>query len=107
MAEATPDPEHPDRYLMVDGRRWRRSDPTIPEARRAALVRVLMAGRRAVGVAKRAGDDDALRAARAQVHDAKVALGERGEPWWEPMSETGREQRQEATARTLARTPET
>ena len=41
-----------------------------------------MAARRAVGRALRAGDDDTLRAARAAVHAAKVALGERGAPWW-------------------------
>nr|WP_239550556.1 DUF3253 domain-containing protein [Dietzia sp. E1] len=36
------------------------------------------------------------------VHDAKVALGERGDPWWEPTDE-GTRQRLEATIRTLLR----
>jgi len=35
-----------------------------------------------VGRARRAGDDEALREARARVHEAKVALGERGPVWW-------------------------
>lgn len=42
-----------------------------------------MDARRAVGAAKRAGDEGAEKAARAQVHAAKVALGERGPVWWE------------------------
>jgi hypothetical protein len=43
----------------------------------------LMSARRAVRAAKRAGQVDAARAARDRVHQAKVALAERGEPWWE------------------------
>ena len=77
--ERTPD----GRYIVVNGRRWRASDPGLSEARRAELVKNLMAARRAVGVAVRAGDVDGERAARDRVHQAKVALGERGEPWWE------------------------
>ena len=77
--ERTPD----GRYVVIDGRRWRASDPTLPEARRKALVRELMSARSAVGWAKRRGDADAERAARARVHAAKVALGERGPAWWE------------------------
>jgi hypothetical protein len=71
------------RYIVVDGRRWRASDPGLPEERRAELVHELMDARRAVGAAKRAGDPAAERAARDRVHAAKVALGERGTPWWE------------------------
>jgi hypothetical protein len=83
------DPERtPDgRYIVVDGRRWRASDPRLPEERRQELVNELMEARRAVGAAKRAGDAEAERAARARVHAAKVALGERGKPWWEPGGE--------------------
>jgi hypothetical protein len=43
-----------------------------------------MSARRAVGDAKRMGDANAERTARDRVHAAKVALGERGKPWWEP-----------------------
>jgi len=81
--ERTPD----GRYVVIDGRRWRASDPRLPEARRQELVDELMAARRAVGAAKRSGDPDAERHARARVHEAKVALGERGRPWWEPGGE--------------------
>ena len=77
--ERTPD----GRYIVVDGRRWRASDPRLPEARRQELVNELMSARRAVGAAKRAGDAAAEAQARARVHAAKVALGERGPKWWE------------------------
>ena len=70
------------RYVVIDGRRGRASDPGLPEERRQELVNELMAARRAVGAAKRAGDGAAERAARDRVHAAKVALGERGTPWW-------------------------
>jgi hypothetical protein len=81
----SPEPEKtPDgRYVIIDGRRWRATDPSIPEARRKELVAELMSARRAVGAAMRSGDKAAERTARDRVHDAKVALGERGKPWWE------------------------
>lgn len=75
--ERTPDGRH----VIIDGRRWRATDPSIPEERRRELVSELMSARRAVGAAKRCGDEDAERAARARVHAAKVAFGERGPRW--------------------------
>ena len=76
-------PRTPDgRYFIVRGRLWRTSNPDLPEAERAALVRDLMAARRAVRAAKTTGDAGALGAARRRVDAAKHALGERGEPWW-------------------------
>jgi hypothetical protein len=68
---------------VIDGRRWRASDPAIPDDVAAELRRELMSGRRDVGAALRAGDAESLRIARARVHAAKTALGERGSPWWE------------------------
>jgi hypothetical protein len=77
--ERTPD----GRSLLIDGRRWRASDPALAPERRQELVDELMDARRAVGTARRGGDDAAESAARARVHAAKVALGERGPKWWE------------------------
>jgi hypothetical protein len=71
------------RYIVVNGRRWRASDPGLSPERREQLVAELMSARRAVAGAKRAADAEAERAARSRVHAAKVALGERGPPWWE------------------------
>ncbi|CAM3216329.1 hypothetical protein JHFBIEKO_4787 [Methylobacterium mesophilicum] len=76
------------RYIAVRGRLWRRANPHLPEAHRAALVAGLMDARRAVKAAKRAereGEPDAaaaLAAARAAVDEAKTGLGERGPVWW-------------------------
>ncbi|WP_445148670.1 hypothetical protein [Baekduia sp. Peel2402] len=77
MPERTPDGRH----VVIDGRRWRATDPSIPEARRRELVSELMSARSQVGHAKRRGDAAAEAAARRRVHAAKVALGERGERW--------------------------
>jgi hypothetical protein len=79
MPERTPDGHH----VVIDGRRWRATDPSIPEARREELVRELMSARSAVGHAKRRKDPEAEATARRRVHAAKVALGERGPRWWE------------------------
>lgn len=77
-------PVTPDgRYFMVRGRLWRTSDPSLDPARREALVRDLMAARRAMGEARRTGDRAAGAAAKAAVDLAKRGLGERGPPWWD------------------------
>lgn len=78
------------RWIVVDGRRWRATDPAIPEVDAAVLRRWLMSGRRAVGAATKAGDADAESAARARVHAAKTALGERGPAWWEQSDDERR-----------------
>ncbi|KUI38105.1 hypothetical protein [Mycobacterium sp. GA-2829] len=68
-------------HIVVNGRKWRATDPAIPEERRAELTRILMAWRREVRRAKGTDDEPA---ARAGVQAAKTALGERGTPpWWE------------------------
>ena len=78
----TPPPTTEDgHYLVINGRRWRATDPDIPEERRAELTRILMAWRREVRRTR--GTDDEARS-RAGVNAAKIALGERGSPpWWE------------------------
>jgi hypothetical protein len=93
--QRTPDGHH----VVVDGRRWRASDPRIPKALRSELVGELMAARRAVRDGR--GDPAALARARSRVQDAKVALGERGEAWWEPATEDGLRHRLAAAMRTL------
>ncbi|MEV6624102.1 hypothetical protein AB0M83_39475 [Amycolatopsis sp. NPDC051106] len=73
MPEHTPD----GRYIIVNGRRWRATDPEIPDDVRDRLQKHLMAARRVQD--------------RARTQVAKVALGERGEPWWEQTSAQRRE----------------
>lgn len=69
-----------ERYLTVRGRRWRRTDPRIPEDLRRALVSALGQARSAV---RTAADDSARASARRRVQAAKEGLGERGTPWWD------------------------
>jgi hypothetical protein len=80
----TAPPVTPDgRYIVVRGRLWRRADPALSPETRERLVKTLMTARRAVKAALRADDAIALKAARGEVDAAKVALGERGPPWWD------------------------
>ena len=77
-------PVTPDgRYFVVRGRLWRCTNPQLDEATRQRLTGELMRARGAVRRALRDADPDALAQARALVHAAKVALGERGPPWWD------------------------
>jgi hypothetical protein len=77
-------PTTPDgRYFVVRGRLWRKSDPALDAATRAALVARLMNARRAVAAALRSDDVAAETAARSAVDAAKRALGERGPVWWD------------------------
>lgn len=71
------------RYLVVRERLWRAANPRLPAAERDEWVKRLMAARREVGAARRAGDRARLAQAGAAVHAAKVALGERGPVWWQ------------------------
>lgn len=83
MAESREYPVTPDgRYFVVRGRLWRTSNPALAPDVRQELVDALMQARRQVGAAKKAGDADAERSARAAVDAAKRALGERGPVWW-------------------------
>ena len=83
---ATPD----GRYFVHGGRLWRCSDPSLDDDERQRLVDRLMDARRAVGQAKKAGDEAAEREARDRVHEAKVALGERGPTWWDGDDDVNR-----------------
>jgi hypothetical protein len=89
-----------ERYLVVDGRRWRREDPGLPEDVAAQLRSHLGRARSEVGRLRRAGEDPAP--ARERVDLAKHGLGERGNPWWE-QSDAERRTRSEDALRELER----
>lgn len=72
-----------ERWMVLDGRRWRRTDPALPADIVEALKSHLGRGRSGVRTAKRAGDADAVSAARRRVGLAKHGLGERGPYWWD------------------------
>lgn len=96
----TPAAAPPGAFIVVDGRRWRASDPHLPANLRQELVNELMAARRAV---RDAGTEVETRDSRRRVHEAKVALGERGHAWWLPPVPAATTRRIEATARALLR----
>ena len=93
MSRGEPTPDG--RWLVIDGRRWRREDPALPEDVAALLRSHLARGRGGVGAAKRRGDEAAVAAARRRVDLAKHGLGERGTPWWE-QDDAARRERWEA-----------
>ena len=70
------------RYLIVRHRLWRAANPGLSAEAKTELVNALMTARRNVGIALRSKDDTQLTQARAAVHAAKIALGERGPVWW-------------------------
>ncbi|GIG55354.1 biopolymer transporter Tol [Demequina activiva] len=76
-------PASDERWLVIEGRRWRRTDPVLPRDTVAALQSHLGRGRAAVRAARRTGDDAAVAAARERVNIAKHGLGERGPYWWD------------------------
>ena len=77
--EHTPDGH----YVIIDGRKWRATNPNLPEELCQSWVNELMSARRAVGAATKANDKEAEARARDRVQAAKEALGERGPKWWE------------------------
>ncbi|WP_439028799.1 hypothetical protein [Gordonia terrae] len=79
--EYTPDGHH----IVINGRKWRATDPLIPDERRSELQSILMAWRRDVKRTRGAPES------RAGVQATKVALGERGTPWWEQTEDERRE----------------
>ncbi|MFD6025155.1 hypothetical protein [Streptomyces griseoluteus] len=103
MAKEPPEKTPDGHFVVVDGRRWRATDPDIPQDVAARLRRHLMAGRRGV---RDAEDGEAERVARGRVQRAKVALGERGTPWWEESGEERRRRWEEGLARLDADHPE-
>lgn len=58
------------------------SNPKLAPETRQQRVDKLMQARRQVGIALKAHDSKAEKAARASVDEAKRALGERGPVWW-------------------------
>lgn len=93
-------PESDDRWLVINGRRWRRTDPSLPDDVVEALKSHLGRGRSGVRVAKKNDDSVAVAAARNRSNLAKHGLGERGPYWWDE-SETDRLARAQDALRQL------
>ena len=89
-----------ERWLIVKGRRWRRTDPALEPSVIEELKGHLGAARNAVKQAKKRGAENDLAEARRRVDVAKHGLGERGEYWWE-MSLEDRRRRAETALNEL------
>lgn len=72
-----------ERWLVINGRRWRRTDPALPCDLVEALKSELGRGRAGVRTAKITADAEQVARARRRVGLAKTGLGERGPYWWE------------------------
>ena len=96
--DATSTSTDDERWLVVNGRRWRRTDPSLPADVVEALTSHLGRGRSGVRVAKKDGDDDAVAAARHRVGLAKAGLGERGPRWWDEPKDARLSRAQDALA---------
>lgn len=92
MVERTED----GRYIVVSGRRWRATDPSLPQDLVGRLTSHLGKARSSI----RHAEGAELTAWRARVQTAKEGLGERGTPWWE-LSHTERSQRAQDALETL------
>jgi hypothetical protein len=90
------DPVDDERWLVVDGRRWRRQDPGSPEDVARRLLSHLGRGRSGVRSLRAAGEDPAP--ARRRVDLAKHGLGERGTPWWDQSTAQRRARWEQALA---------
>ncbi|WP_460105138.1 hypothetical protein [Streptomyces sp. YKOK-J1] len=98
-AQQSPEKTPDGHFVVIGGRRWRATDPSLPEEAAARLRSHLMAARRAVRSATSVGDPGAERTARARVHRAKIALGEPGTPWWEQSGDERRRRWRDGLAR--------
>ena len=72
----------PDGRYIVRGRLWRCNNLSLFDRKRDCLTALLMAARRAKGVAKRAEDVRGREKAKPRVEAAKIALGKRNPVWW-------------------------
>lgn len=95
--EGGPERTEDGRYLVVRGRRWRATDPSLSESVASRLRSELGRARLALRSAR---DPEVVAAWRERVQLAKEGLGERGTAWWE-MSEADRAERADQRLREL------
>lgn len=105
MPEPLDDADDSERWMVIDGRRWRRTDPSLPTDVVDALTSHLGSGRSGVRAAKMRHDEAGVTAARRRVDLAKHGLGERGPTWWED-DESARLRRAHEALRELERLKE-
>jgi hypothetical protein len=70
------------RYVIVKGRLWRCTNPSLALEIKTILVNELMQTRREKGIAMRRDDIAGRDAARQRINEIKQQLGERSPVWW-------------------------
>ena len=100
MPDSSEPPTDDDKWLLIKGRRWRRTDPELSQDVVDELKHHLGAARNGVRAAKKSGSTDDLQDARRRVNIAKHGLGERGDYWWE-MTPAARRERAESALEEL------
>lgn len=89
-------------YIIVNNRKWRATDPMIPEEELAELKHYLSKGRtgvRGVRSGAKSEQDADVQLSRKRTGLAKHGLGERGKPeWWNDTEDGRRERWQNALA---------
>ena len=68
-------------YVIIDGRKWRATNPNLPEEERQKWVNELMSARREVGRAKKAEDETAEKAARERVQTTSTPASAGSSTW--------------------------
>lgn len=94
-----------DKWLIVKGRRWRRTDPELEPTVVEELKSHLGKARNAVRTTKKNGTEEDLKQARHRVDIAKHGLGERGDYWWEMTVENRHKRAEEALAQLQSLAP--
>lgn len=79
-------------YIIVNGRKWRATDPAIPDDALQELKHFLALGRSGSRKSSKKSEDD-IAAARQYTALAKLGLGERGQPMWWEDTDAGRKRR--------------
>jgi len=87
-----------ERWMLFNGRRWRRTDPLLDADSVTALKSHLGRGRSGVRAGKKNDSAEQIAAARRRVDLAKHGLGERGPYWWEEPEADRKARAREALA---------
>ncbi|KAK4231858.1 hypothetical protein QBC38DRAFT_332782, partial [Podospora fimiseda] len=97
----TPD----DHHIIINGRKWRATDPNIPHEARTELKHYLAKGRSGVRKSNSkessANEEEKIKLARQITSLSNLGLGERGKPEWWNDTDSNRQKRWESALTAL------